>query len=137
MRHRFCSCSCYRWIWVRETQGLAASSCNSTTSNSLFSASGQEGCWEREGGEDRGEGSLAPNCLGPRVAQSLPSGGAALSLMFSLLKMSGRSASDTVPDLDTRFSRLTWLLCCSPEGVGGRDGHGPALRPVSLWNPLC
>lgn len=81
------------------------------------------------GGRGQRRRPLAPNCLGPRVAQSLPSGGATLLLMFSLLKMSRCSTSDTVPDLDTPFSRLTWLLCCSPEVVGGRDGHGPALDP--------
>lgn len=62
-----------------------------------------------------GEGSLAPSCLGPQVTQSLPSEGAALSLMFSLLKMSGALG---LRDSHTCFSSLTWLLCCSLEGGG-------------------
>ena len=39
--------------------------------------------------------------------------------------------------LNTCSNRLTWLLYCSLEGVGGGDGCGLGLRSVSLWSPFC
>ena len=64
--------------------------------------------------------------------KSFPSESASLSAE----DVRGTWSQTPVLDLDTCFSLLAWLLCFSLEGVGERDGCGPALRSKSFWDLL-
>lgn len=78
---------------------------------------------------------MAPNCLGPQVAQALPSGCCAVVDVLSAEDVRVLSLRHS-PRLGHLFQQADLAAVLLPVGVGGREGHGPALRPVSLWNPL-